>query len=179
MLTYTLAETDAYSDIFRLFVRVFSSSEGEPAGQSVGDLVRRLLSQTPPEELFVFVAYRDQLLVGSIVFSRFTLPNEESAFLLSPVAIATELQGKGIGQALITTGLNYLRSQAVKWVFTYGDPAFYSKAGFMQVDEQDIEPPFRLSQPEGWLVQTLDGSPIDAMAGKTVCVEAFNDPEHW
>jgi predicted N-acetyltransferase YhbS len=64
-------------------------------------------------------------------------------------------------------------------VFTYGDPAFYSKTGFEQITEQIVEAPFPLSQPEGWLAQSLDGEPIRAMSGLSKCVEALSDQKYW
>lgn len=88
-------------------------------------------------------------------------------------------QGRGIGQDLIHYGLDHLKSLGVDLVFTYGDPAFYSKSGFEQIGEVIVEAPYPLSQPIGWLGQTLDGSKILAMPGPTRCVEALDDMALW
>ena len=42
-------------------------------------------------------------------------------FMLSRVAVATNEQGKNIGQKLINHGLNDLKSMRTDLVFTYGD----------------------------------------------------------
>ena len=89
------------------------------------------------------------------------------------------MQGTGLGQQLINYGLNHLKTLKVNLAFTYGDPSFYSKTGFNQISESAVKAPFELSQPEGWLAQSLDGNPIKAMQGPTKCVEALSDQEYW
>ena len=118
-------------------------------------------------------------IVGCIFFSRFVVPTDKVAFILSPVAIATSEQGTGIGQRLIGYGLEYLKSLKVDLAFTYGDPNYYSKTGFKHLSESIVKAPFELSQPEGWLAQSLDGNPIGAMQGSTKCVWALSDKKYW
>ena len=50
-----------------------------------------------------------------------------------------------------------------------------------QLDEthESIEAPFALSQPEGWLGQSLDEVPIKSRSGRCKCVKALNDPVFW
>ncbi len=92
------------------------------------------------------------------------------------VTISSDLQGKGIGQKLIHYALDHLRSLNVNLAFTYGDPSYYSKAGFEQINENLVKALCPLSQPIGWLAQSLEGNQIQAMVGPTQCVEALNDP---
>lgn len=61
---------------------------------------------------------------------------------------------------------------------TCGDPSFDPKVGFEQIHENDGIPPLKLSQPEGWLAQSLSEIPIKA-GGKCSCVSALNDAVHW
>jgi putative acetyltransferase len=118
-------------------------------------------------------------IVGCVFFSRFVVPTDEVAFILSPVAIAASEQGAGIGQRLISYGLEHLKSLKVNLAFTYGDPNYYSKTGFNHLSESIVKAPFELSQPEGWLAQSLDGNPIRAMQGSTKCVRALSDKKYW
>jgi len=104
---------------------------------------------------------------------------ENEIFLLGPVAVLTDSQGQGIGQSLIRYGIEELKKNVAKLLVTYGDPSFYSKVGFNQVEEKLIEPPFPLSQPEGWLAQDLNGRHITASIGKCSCVPAFANPKYW
>ena len=166
-------------EVIELFTNVFSASEDESEGQIIGELVSNLMSKTKPQDLVGCIAIDDDSIVGCIFFSRFIVPNGQVAFILSPVAISTAAQGSGIGQRLITYGLDHLRSLNVNLAFTYGDPAFYSKTGFEQIGENIVKAPFPLSQPIGWLAQSLDGKPMQVMHGSTECVEALSDPKYW
>ena len=162
-----------------LYTKVFSASENESEGQLVGSLVSDLIATTEQEDLIGFLATSKNRIVGCIFFSHFVVPGDDVAFILSPVAIATSEQGTGIGQQLINYGLNHLKSLNVNLAFTYGDPGFYSKTGFNQISEGIVKAPFELSQPEGWLAQSLDGNPIKAMQGSSKCVEALSDQKYW
>ena len=178
-MKYSLFNRSNTQEIVELFLGVFSDSEGESEGQSIGSLVSNLITKTKPEDLIGFVAIDSDCIVGCIFFSRFSVPNDQVAFILSPVAISTNVQGTGIGQQLITYGLDHLRSKNVNLALTYGDPDFYSLIGFEQISENIVKAPHPLSQPIGWLAQTLDGKAMMAMQGPTKCVEALDDPKYW
>jgi len=178
-MTLSLFDSSQSKDVIALYTNVFSNSEGEQEGRVIGDLVSNLITTTKPQDLIGFVAGSDKGLIGCIFFSRLTLPSDDLAFILSPVAIATSEQRKGIGQQLINYGLSHLKSLAVDLVFTYGDPNYYCKVGFNPISEAIVKAPFELSQPEGWLAQSLDGSSIKAMQGRSQCVPALNVKEYW
>jgi putative acetyltransferase len=178
-MNFSLLQKSDAKEVITLFTSVFSASEGEVEGISIGNLVLSLINKTKPSELVGCVAKDNNKIIGCIFFSRFIIPSNQIAYILSPVAIDTDVQGAGIGQKLIRYGLEYLKSQKVSLVFTYGDPAFYSKTGFEQITEQIVKAPFPLSQPEGWLAQSLDGEPIRVMNGSSRCVEALNDQKYW
>jgi len=165
--------------VINLFNSVFSASEGEDEGQGIADFVANLIATTNPQDLIGCIAEESEIIVGCIFFSRFAVPNGQVAFILSPVAVSTDAQGTGIGQKLIQYGLDHLRSLGVNLIFTYGDPGYYSKTGFEKINESIVKAPCPLSQPIGWLAQSLDGQEIQAMAGPTKCVEALNDPSLW
>lgn len=59
--------------------------------------------------MFGFIAEDEGNVIGCIFFTRITVENEINAFILSPVAIATHYQNKGIGQKLIKFGIDYLK----------------------------------------------------------------------
>jgi len=178
-MKYSLFEPSTTQEVIELFTNVFGASEGDEEGKSIGNLVSNLITHTGPQDLVGCVAVDNGRIYGSIFFSRFTVPNGQAAFILSPVAISTEVQGTGIGQQLISFGLHHLRSLDVSLVFTYGDPAFYSKTGFEQISEALVTAPYPLSHPIGWLAQSLDGKPVQPMQGSTRCVDALSDPKYW
>ena len=165
--------------IEKLFTKVFSDSEGESEGLLIGKLTHDLISGTNPKDIYGFVAIEKRQIIGSIFFSRLRFESEDNVFILAPVAIHTDYQGQGIGQKLITFGINHLRENGVDLVFTYGDPNFYKKVGFRPIPEKVAKPPFELKYPHGWLCQSLSGSEIEPITGNSYCVEALNHPEYW
>ncbi|MGM0417697.1 MAG: GNAT family N-acetyltransferase [Thermodesulfobacteriota bacterium] len=172
--------SDNADEIKNLFTKTFSDSEGKSEGLLIGELAYNLISQTDKKDIYVFVAKEDEDIIGSCIFTRFKFENDNvDAFLMSPVAVITNFQGKGTGQEMINFGLNSLGKDGVKLVFTYGDPKFYSKTGFRHIDENSIKPPFKLKYPEGWLVKSLNGFEIKPITGRSFCVDAINKPEFW
>ncbi|MGF1689325.1 N-acetyltransferase [Photobacterium japonica] len=178
---YGLYSPEQTTDICQLFTQTFSDSEGEAEGKVIGELVTALFDTTPEHDRFVFVAMDEQTIVGSILFTRMTFdeaPNT-TAYLLSPVAVHTAHQGKGIGQALINAGLATLKQHGITLAFTYGDPDFYSKVGFERITEAQYPAPQPLSYPHGWLAQSLTEMPLAAIAGASHCAPALNNPAYW
>jgi len=93
------------AEIIDLFTSTFTASEGAEEGTLIGGLVRNLLDSTDEKNLVVFTAEDDGTIIGGIVFSRLTYEQDERTVLvLAPVAVATDQQGKGLGQRLLTHG---------------------------------------------------------------------------
>lgn len=178
-MNYEAFDKSATQDVVDLYTKVFSDSESREEGQTIGELVANLIATTDPDDLLGFVAKDGNTIVGCIFFSRFFVPNGQLAFLLSPVAVNTDTQGSGVGQGLIHYGLQKLEALSVDLVFTYGDPAYYCKTGFQQITEDIVQPPYKLSQPVGWLAQSLQESKITPMEGETKCVSAFSHAQYW
>jgi len=166
-------------EIKHLFTRVFSDSENTSEGKLIVNLAFDLLNNTDPQDLFAFTACENEKIMGCIIFSKLMFDTPINAFILSPIAIDTEHQGRGIGQALINYGINQLKQADIELVFTYGDLNFYSKVGFEQITQEVAQAPFHLSQPEGWLCQSLIGNKIPHLKGTSRCVQALNHVELW
>lgn len=166
-------------EIKQLFTRVFSDSEGPSEGSLIGNLAFDLIETTASKDIYGFVATENDQIIGSIFFTRLIFENGVNTFILAPVAIHTDWQGRGIGQKLIKYGIDHLKKKGVTLMFTYGDPNYYSKVGFSQITEKVAKAPLKLSQPEGWLCQSLVGSEIKPIAGNSHCVEALNKAEYW
>jgi len=178
-MKFSLFSESESHEVIEFFKGVFSASEGAAEGQVIADFVANLIATTETQDLVGCVAEENERIVGCIFFSRLTVPSRQVAFILSPVAVSTDVQNTGIGQKLIEYGLDHLKSLNVNLAFTYGDPSYYSKTGFKQIDESIVKAPCPLSQPIGWLAQSLDGQGIQPMVGHTRCVEALNDPGLW
>ena len=122
-------------EIRNLFKAVFSDSEGETEGTLIGNLAYDLIIETDKKDLYGFVATEEEKIMGCIFFSRLTFDSDVRAFVLSPVAVHSDHQGKGIGQQLINYGIGELKNEGVELVMTYGDINFYSKVGLKPISE--------------------------------------------
>jgi len=163
-----------------LFTATFSASEGAKEGKLIGALVCDLMETTPSKDLYVWSAYDDNVFLGCILLSRLTYAQDnKTVFILSPVAVKTDHQKTGIGQKLISFGIEDLRQKDVDFVVTYGDPNYYSKTGFRQITQEVAQAPFRLSMPEGWLGQSLSSRNELPLIGPSRCVQALNKPVYW
>lgn len=170
--------------ITQLFTQTFTDSEGENEGKTVGKLTNDLLTTTDPTELLCFVAEDDSIesdstIVGAIIFTPLSFNDETKAYLLSPVAVSTQVQKRGIGQKLINFGLQALKDQGIEFAVTYGDPDYYSKVGFGKITVEQVPAPFELSFPHGWLAQSLTGGEIKVTSGKSSCVKGLAHAEYW
>ncbi|MCB1759740.1 MAG: N-acetyltransferase [Gammaproteobacteria bacterium] len=166
-------------DIAELFTSVFTLAEGKQEGRAVGKLSSELVAGIDNENIICFGAYEERSLIGSIFFTRLWFRQPILVYMLAPVAVHTEYQGRGIGQMLISYGLNELKKRAVSIAITYGDPSFYSKVGFHALSEEVIQAPLKLSMPHGWLGQSLSDEEIPVIAGRPSCVAAFDVPAYW
>lgn len=166
-------------EIEALFRRAFSDSEGPSEGKLIGHLVHELMNRTDTDDMLGFIATEQEQVVGCIFFTRLSFSSPVKAFMLSPVAVDTDHQWKGVGQELIHYGIERLRKLGTELVFTYGDPNYYSKVGFEHVPQEIAEAPFKLAHPEGWLGQSLNGRNLGFPLGQASCVESFNDPRYW
>ena len=166
-------------EVKKFFTDVFTDSEGQAEGELIGNLVFELQETTEPKDMFGYLVRDGKTLIGCIFFTRMEFENQINAFILSPVAVATQYQKKGIGQELIRFGINSLKKNNVELLFTYGDPNFYSKVGFKCISETIAKAPLKLTYPEGWLAQSLVSEIIEPISGNSTCVSALNSQQYW
>lgn len=148
---YPISNTN-HESLIQLFQTTFTNSEGTEEGKIIAKLVQDFLNAENNKELIIFTAINpsnNNELCGAVIFSPLMNEMNIPTMLLSPMAIATQYQGKSIGQALIKYAFNELVSQGVEVIVTYGDINFYGKSGFIAIDESIIPAPKKLSYPEG------------------------------
>lgn len=166
--------------IIALVKSSFSASEGAEEGARIGALVDKLLNDTEAPDIAVFTAWAETALTGAAIFTRLHFANDaRQVYLLSPMAVAQNWQGQGIGQGLLAHALAALRDAGVDVVVTYGDPAFYGKLGFLPLSEVTMPAPQPLSQPEGWIGQSLTDAPLAPFDTAGTCVAALDDKTLW
>ncbi len=178
-MNHKILNKNCQDEVTRLFTSAFTSFEGKKEGELVGDLASKLSSRVDNHEIICFGTYEEESIVGAIFFTRLQFREAIQVYMLAPVAVCTEYQGKGVGQELINYALNELKNRSVAVVITYGDPSFYSKVGFRALPENIIQAPLKLSMPEGWQGQSLTGESIPTINDRPTCVKEFNDPAYW
>ncbi|GAL31962.1 predicted acetyltransferase [Vibrio maritimus] len=178
-MNYTQLHQPKAEMLEALFAKTFGDSEGLEEGKAIGQLARDLIETTNSEDIVVFAAMDNDTLAGAIYFTRLNFESDKTAFLLAPVAVHTDYQGKGVGQKLIKFGLDTMAAQGVSLAFTYGDPNFYGRVGFEPITIEQFTAPHKLSYPHGWLAQSLTTEPLKSIGGSSSCVAAFDKPELW
>jgi putative acetyltransferase len=167
-------------EIAAFFAAVFAAAADEGEGRLVGRLARDLVLMEPEEDRVVLTCREGTRLVGCIILSRLVFPKDPRAVvLLSPVGVATDRQGQGLGQALLRHGLALMRERGVDVVMTYGDPAYYGRVGFRPVTADAVAPPQPLRQPHGWQGLALGAGGDVMMTGPSRAVAALERPELW
>ncbi len=154
-MNFKTLDKNSKEEVASLFTSVFSASEGKKEGDLIGSLASELASRTDMLDIICFGAYEEEPIIGAIFLTRLRFKESTKVYMLAPVAVSTEFQGNGIGQALIHFGLDQLKNHSVAVVVTYGDPSFYSKVGFQVLSEDVIQAPLALAMPQGWLGQSL------------------------
>lgn len=178
-MNHKVLDKSKQNEVTDLFTSVFKSSGGENEGKLIGKLASELSSNIDNQEIICLGTYENESLIGSIFLTRLRFNEPIRVYMLAPVAVSTEHQGKGVGQALIKYGLNELNNRSVNVAITYGDPSFYEKVGFQPLSESVIQAPLSISMPEGWLGQSLMEDPIPTINERPECVKEFNDPAYW
>ena len=167
------------SEISDFFYKVFSQSEGEQEGLILKKLSLALTEQIQDNHIMGIKAHTPGDILGAIFLSQLTYQANLTVFLLSPVGVHPNHQRRQIGTQMIEYAIQYLNSHDASLLVTYGDPQYYNRLGFQGVSEQDLPPPFPLSQPEGWMYRGIKMNRIPVITGKALCVEPFNQRDLW
>ncbi len=85
---------------------------------------------------------RDDGVVGHVIVSWATLEgSRRRVLLLGPIAVAPDLQGTGIGGALVRAALDGARGLGEPCIVLEGDADYYSRFGFVHASPLGLLPP--------------------------------------
>ena len=113
-----------------------------------GDVVARLvdaLRDTVTSKLGQSIVAEDGgEIIGHVMFTTSLLDAQRRLVdvqVLSPLGVASEHQGRGVGSALVRRGLATAAEQGAPLVFLEGDPGYYSRFGFTPGGELGFRKP--------------------------------------
>src|SRR6185312_570087 len=110
---------------------VVSAAFGEPPDGRVVQMMRAL--QAGGAARASLVAVVDEELVAHVGLSRAWLDARREmveVLVLSPLSVRPDLQGRGIGTALVAAALETAAEQGAPAVFLEGSPFYYGRRGF-------------------------------------------------
>ena len=159
--------------------KVHQNAFGKPEGEIVSQLAVDILGDETAQPILSLVAEQNNEIIGNIIFSPVNIEGAEGvpAYILAPLAVAKDHQGKGVGARLINQGIEMLKTQGVGLVFVLGDPKYYTRTGFKA--GHGFEAPYKLQHPEAWMAQALIEGVLANAQGKVRCASSLNSPEHW
>lgn len=162
---------------------VHISAFGQNEGQEIAELINALLDDETAAPWLSLVAETEGRVVGHILFTGVTLPANPaiSARILAPLAVSSDRQGKGIGGALVRSGLSQLQESGVDLVFVLGHSAYYPKFGFQPAGILGFEAPHPIAaeHANSWMVQELKTGIIGRITGQVQCSAVLNQPQYW
>ncbi len=163
----------------RALVRAaFGTAPGEE-GDVVAELVDDLIASPDALPGFSLAAFDDdETPVGYVLFSR-AYVGQAAVLLLAPLAIAPARQRQGVGTVLVRFALDRARDAGEDAVLVLGDPAYYSRFGFVAAAPRGIEAPRPVEPVEAWQVLELRPGSGAAMAGTARLSPVFDDDRYW
>ena len=166
---------DNVLELNELYLNAFPDNENEKVAKLAIDYLINY-----PEDTISMACFDNQKIIGHIAFSQIISerPIDHKAFILAPLAVSQEFQGKGIGSKLINEGVDYLIKNEVDTVCVYGDPNFYSRFGFETSKGKDFVPPYKLSTPEGWQAKSLSNNRLKEQF-RFSCIEPLMNENLW
>ena len=146
------ADTDAIRELVGL------AFTGHPYSSGTEPLIIDALRADGALELSL-VAEVDSAVVAHIAFSAAAVGDSSSGwFVVGPVAVRPDYQGRGIGRTLIEASLDVMRSRNARGCVLVGDPDLYRRFGFGRCpgvtwsgvpDEYVLCLPFGGEEPDG------------------------------
>lgn len=161
----------------RIYLDAFTADECE----AVAALALALLDEEAKPVILNRVAEVEGRVAGHVAFSPVSshVALAWQGYILAPLAVSPATQRRGVGSALIESGLQLLRERGVNTVLVYGDPDYYGRFGFSAVLAEKYHAPYPLAYPFGWQAIELTACPLAVPEISISCVAALQKPSLW
>jgi putative acetyltransferase len=153
-------------------IQEINQSAFETSAEST--LVDILREQANP--IISLIAVEDEKVVGHIMFSPITLGGSVDLKImgLAPMAVLPEYQRKGIGSALVQTGLDECKSLGFGGVVVLGHVNYYTRFGFIPSTQFGINCEYDVPE-EAFMVIELQPSYLAGATGQVKYHSAFSN----
>jgi putative acetyltransferase len=124
----------------------------------VGRLVHALRADAPEPSRLSLAAVEGEAVVGHAMFTPSLLDAPARLVqvqVLSPIAVEPDRQRQGIGGRLVEEGVRLLAERGAPLVFLEGDPAYYSRHGFVEAGPLGFRKPSLRIPDAGFQVRLL------------------------
>ncbi len=147
----------------------------------MNQLARDLMETQSTPETWCFGLRVDNRLIAVMGLSPIEFVSEAaiSGYILAPLAVHAEFQGRGYARQLIEGGIQQLKHQGVDIVCVYGDPDFYGRFEFDVSLGARFSPPYPLEFPWGWHARKISDVEVPLESLRFQCVSALSDPIYW
>ena len=164
-----------------LIRRIYHEALEAGENQSIADLACRLMSHESTPETVSLVADDGGDLSGHVAFSPVFRKDDgrPCGYILSPLAVRPDKQRKGVGRALIKSGIDESKRLGTAMILVYGDPEYYARFGFDADVANNFIPEFELKYPTGWQGIRLSDERSGLTPITIACVSPLNNPELW
>ena len=151
-------QREDFAAIRRLHIAAF----GQPIEADLIEALRRASDHVPDLCLVADVGDR---VVGHVFFSRARLePGGEGVLALAPMAVRPDLQGRGVGSALVREALRRAVATDFACVVVLGHASYYPRFGFVPGATIGVRAPFD-APAEAWMARPLgDAQPRGVVA---------------
>jgi putative acetyltransferase len=167
------ADADAIREVHR---RAFAKPAADDTPATEGDLEATLVDELRAEGDLLgplcLVVEREGRVVGHVAMSRTTLDDRPADLVaLGPLGVLPEVQGQGIGSALVHATLAAADALGHPAVVLLGHPTYYPRFGFGPAVDHGITPPQDWG-PAHFMLRTL-GAWGDGVTGAFRYAPAF------
>ena len=146
------------------------------------ELVAALLQDPTAQPSLSLLAFMVNKPVGHVLFTNVVLAGASRhvpVAILAPLAVLPEFQRQGVGRALIEQGASMLTASGVQLLFVLGDPAYYTRCGFVPAATYGLCAPYPIVPEEAWMVRPLAPNILGSVTGVITCAESMAKPEYW
>ncbi len=113
------------------------------------------------------IAQLDGHIVGHLLLSHAEVVGDRKRYpclALAPMAVAPNMQNRGIGTQLVARGLELARADGHAVVIVLGHPAFYPRFGFTPASARGISCPYDAPD-EAFMIVGLRPAALDGISG--------------